>query len=305
MFRLIRSGAVGLLLFLAFTPDAEALRRGVGFRLVPGAMSYVEDSGSGTNKRSFPVDVSALPYGPDGAGNTRDNETLKVLLARRYKGGVATFQVPQGWYSENRWKLSLILANMHAARLRGENVDQPGWYLFEGRASDFDGIPTNGEEVDVSYTSRRLRDLDSWLNRTGEGGAPIIDAGTGCATPMGARTPKPCSFNPQKPVLLRVAGNPYRYIAVGQPGGAVAYYQNSLSTSKGYSPGPPSYPQVPGEPSTPPFEPPVTPPTTPPVEPPLPPPVAAPVTLTAEETAVLRRALEILSRIVPPIPVKP
>jgi hypothetical protein len=305
---LTKRAAVALLLFLGVAPIAEAQKKpGVGFRLLPGALSCWEDSGSGGNKGCAKVDLSAEPYGPDGIGARGiDNPTLRRLLAQRYKGGddSRSSAVPQGYYAELRGNNTLALLSMFEAWKRGEDPSQPGHFVFVGRPVDYIGVPTVGEETDLSYTTTRTGSvMRRWLATSG--GAPGALAGE-CVTPAGARTAKTCSADPGKPVLIRLSGNPYRYVVHLQPGGGPSYWQNTLWKEGGgpwYDPGPPAYPSVFGpDPSAAPVEPPPVEP--PPVEPP--PPVKPeepepPVCPALSDEEILRRAGEVLRRMFPPV----
>lgn len=130
------------------------MTRGVGFRIVPGAFSYIEESGGSAGHERLPFNHSIDPFNPDGTRVQGENDVIRHNMIGRYKGGNEDFWnwVPNGDYGEiGVWRPNAVLEAMYDAWKSGRVVNLPEVFVFEGNPNDYDGLPTNREITDYQY----------------------------------------------------------------------------------------------------------------------------------------------------------
>lgn len=128
--------------------------RGVGFRIVPGAFSYIEESGGSAGHEKLPFNHSFDPFNPEGTRVQGENALVRRNMIGRYKGGNEAFWnwVPNGDYGEiGIWRPNAVLEAMYDAWRSGRVVNLPEVFVFEGNPNDYDGVPTNREITDYQY----------------------------------------------------------------------------------------------------------------------------------------------------------
>lgn len=142
-----------------------AAKPGVGFRIRPGALSHIEESGSKGDRRSIPFNLSADMFNVEGTRILEDKEARTQKL-KRYMGGDERFlfYVPQGDYGERRYMAVDVLEGMYNAWKAGVdvNADGMGTYYFEGKPEDHTGMPNFREETDYSFAVTREQSERLW-----------------------------------------------------------------------------------------------------------------------------------------------